>query len=175
MRLPGTYISPAETGFYYLQSRYYDPETGRFISSDGYLSTGQDILGSNMFAYCLNNPVNNHDPSGKFALTATFCGIALWKIGVAFVGLVGTFILADTIAKNSPAIPSISLPKINVKPKTDSKEKDLAPSTPKIRLKALLFTGITHQKRKIQRRAQVKIMMDYHFRPPHQDQASLQL
>ena len=126
------YYYDSETGFYYLQSRYYDPETGRFISSDGYLSTGQDILGNNMFAYCLNNPVNNHDPSGKFALTATFCGIALWKIGVAFVGIVGTFILADTIAKNPPAFPSISLPKIEVKPKSEVKDKtnDIASSKP---------------------------------------------
>jgi len=42
---------------YYLQSRYYDPEVGRFINADAYASTGQGVLGNNMFAYCLNNPV----------------------------------------------------------------------------------------------------------------------
>ena len=47
------------------------------------------------------------------------------------VGLVGTFILADTIAKNPPAFPSISLPKIEAKPKNDIKEKDIAPAIPK--------------------------------------------
>ena len=46
-----------ETGLYYLQSRYYDPATARFISSDSFASTGQGLLGNNMFAYCLNNPV----------------------------------------------------------------------------------------------------------------------
>ena len=84
-----------------------------------------------MFAYCLNNPVNMSDPTGEFAISATLGGTALWKIGVAIVGLVGTFILADTIAKNPPAFPSISLPKIESKPKSDSKEKDVAPTLPK--------------------------------------------
>ena len=65
-------IADSETGFYFLQSRYYDPETGRFISSDGYLSTGQDILGNNMFAYCENNPVNYFDPIGQWKLWNKF-------------------------------------------------------------------------------------------------------
>ena len=64
MRLPGTYISPAETGLYYLQSRYYNPEWGRFISADSYISTGQGIVGHNMFAYCGNNPVCRIDITG---------------------------------------------------------------------------------------------------------------
>ena len=46
-----------ETGWYYLQSRYYDPATCRFISADFYLSTGQGVLGHNAFAYCGNNPI----------------------------------------------------------------------------------------------------------------------
>ena len=59
------YYYDAETGFYYLQSRYYDPETGRFLNADGYVSTGQDMTGNNMFAYCGNNPVNRFDPNGQ--------------------------------------------------------------------------------------------------------------
>ena len=59
------YFYDDETGFYYLQSRYYDPEVGRFINSDGYASTGQGILGYNQFAYCLNNPVRFLDDSGS--------------------------------------------------------------------------------------------------------------
>ena len=58
------YYYDTETGFYYLQSRYYDPVTHRFINADSYASTGQGIVGTNMFAYCLNNPVNMTDPSG---------------------------------------------------------------------------------------------------------------
>ena len=65
MRLPGTYISPADLELYYLNSRYYDSNTGRFISPDKYISTGQGLLGYNMFAYCGNNPVNRIDPTGE--------------------------------------------------------------------------------------------------------------
>ena len=64
------YVYDFETGFYYLQSRYYDPEVGRFISPDGYVSTGQGFVGNNMFAYCGNDPVARKDPSGQaFILT----------------------------------------------------------------------------------------------------------
>jgi len=45
------YVYDFETGFYYLQSRYYDPTTGRFISSDVLLSTGQGVLGHNAYYY----------------------------------------------------------------------------------------------------------------------------
>ena len=53
-----------ETGFYYLQSRYYDPALGRFLNADSYASTGQGFLGYNMFAYCGNNPVLYGDWGG---------------------------------------------------------------------------------------------------------------
>ena len=59
------YYYDAELEMYYLQSRYYDPVIGRYINADGYLSTGQGLLGYNMFAYCGNNPVNRVDPEGK--------------------------------------------------------------------------------------------------------------
>ena len=52
---------------YYLQSRYYNPEWGRFINADALVSTGQGLLGNNMFAYCLNNPVLLYDPYGAVA------------------------------------------------------------------------------------------------------------
>ena len=58
------YYYDIEKGMYYLNSRYYWPKLGRFINADGYVSTGQDILGTNMFAYCLNNPVNMIDKTG---------------------------------------------------------------------------------------------------------------
>ena len=59
------YVYDTETGLYYLRSRYYDPEMGRFINEDGYTSTGQGVVGNNMFTYCGNNPVTNHDPGGN--------------------------------------------------------------------------------------------------------------
>ena len=59
------YYYDNETGFYYLQSRYYDPANRRFINADSLASTGQGILGSNMFAYVNNDPVNCIDPWGR--------------------------------------------------------------------------------------------------------------
>jgi RHS repeat-associated protein len=58
------YVYDVETGWYYLKSRYYDPEVGRFLSADALLSTGQGILGYNMYAYCLNDPVRLVDYDG---------------------------------------------------------------------------------------------------------------
>ena len=65
------YYHDSETGFYYLQSRYYDPEICRFINADSYASTGQSYLGYNTFAYCGNDPVNRTDADGEFWDTAS--------------------------------------------------------------------------------------------------------
>lgn len=59
------YYYDFETGFYYLQSHYYDPTVGRFINADGEIGANDDILSYNLFAYCSNNPVNYSDPTGQ--------------------------------------------------------------------------------------------------------------
>ena len=56
---------------YYLQSRYYNSELGRFINTDGLVGVTGELLTHNMFAYCLNNPVNMIDPSGFLCTSAT--------------------------------------------------------------------------------------------------------
>ena len=66
------YYYDSETGLYYLQSRYYDPVTARFINSDKYASTGQGILGNNMFAYCHNNPLKYRDATGESVVLIGF-------------------------------------------------------------------------------------------------------
>ena len=71
-----------ETGFYYLNSRYYNPNWGRFLNADGYVSTGTGLLGYNMFAYCNNNPVMYVDPDGDLfglILALTLLTVALAK------------------------------------------------------------------------------------------------
>ena len=68
------YYYDTETGLYYLTTRYYDPEVCRFISADVYMSTGQGVLGGNMWAYCNNNPIIYEDTVGTF-LNAILGGI----------------------------------------------------------------------------------------------------
>ena len=60
------YYYDNETDFYYLNSRYYDAEVGRFISADKFASTGQGLLGNNMFVYCGNNPIICADDGGEW-------------------------------------------------------------------------------------------------------------
>ncbi len=52
---------------YYLQSRYYSAEWGRFVNPDGLVGAPGDLLSGNMFAYCKNNPVNLWDLSGLWS------------------------------------------------------------------------------------------------------------
>ena len=68
-----SYVYDTESGLYYLQSRYYDPFTGRFLNTDDtdYISTTGTILSVNLFTYCENNPVNNADPTGYWSITIT--------------------------------------------------------------------------------------------------------
>ena len=85
------YYYDSETGFYYLQSRYYDPEIGRFINADSYASTdATGLLSTNMFAYCENDPVNKSDPTGEVA------PILVAMAGGAMVGLAEQF-MTDVI------------------------------------------------------------------------------
>ena len=68
-----SYYVDLEMGFYmyYLNSRYYMADWGRFISADSYVQTGQGVLSNNMFAYCMNNPVNYVDPYGNCPYNGT--------------------------------------------------------------------------------------------------------
>ena len=61
------YYYDIESGLYYLKSRYYSPELGRFISPDGieYLEP-DNVLGLNLYAYCYNNPIMYVDSTGHF-------------------------------------------------------------------------------------------------------------
>lgn len=66
------YIYDDETGLYYLKSRYYDPQTDRFLNEDdtAYIGATGTILSTNVFSYCENDPVNMID----------YCGFVPYKI-----------------------------------------------------------------------------------------------
>ena len=60
------YVYDDETGLYYLQSRYYDPTTCRFINADVYCDTQSGSpLSTNMCAYCENCSLMKYDENGK--------------------------------------------------------------------------------------------------------------
>ena len=54
------------TELYYLNSRYYNPEDGRFITEDTYTGEYSEPSSLHLYTYCQNNPVNNIDPTGNF-------------------------------------------------------------------------------------------------------------
>ena len=60
------YYYDTESGLYYLNSRYYDPVTGRFINLDGVMGVNHNMVTYNLFAYCGNNPVTRYDNTGLF-------------------------------------------------------------------------------------------------------------
>ena len=69
------YYYDVETGWYYLNARYYDPNVGRFLSPDTILGANGGLQGYNLFAYCNNNPVMFADPSGMcYYLTEYYPG-----------------------------------------------------------------------------------------------------
>ena len=71
------YYYDTETGFYYLQSRYYDPVTHRFINADSYATTDStDPISCNMFAYCGNNPITRRDDTGSWWHVLIAAGIS---------------------------------------------------------------------------------------------------
>ena len=125
------YYYDTETGLYYLNSRYYNPEFGRFISSDGFVSTGQGITGSNMFAYCGNNPINRYDPSGNSFLGIA-AGAVILKYLAAFAASALLLIGFNNIVNNPPASPPITIPKFEFKSESTEKaeEKDKPAAIP---------------------------------------------
>lgn len=82
-----SYYFDTETGLYYLQTRYYDPETGRFLNIDSLdYADPETINGLNLYAYCGNNPVMNTDPEGHFWFT--FLTTIIGAVVGAVVGIV---------------------------------------------------------------------------------------
>ena len=92
---------------YYLQSRYYDPEIGRFINADAFAATGQGLLGNNMFAYCGNNPVTYSDPSGH-AYQGIYSQINYNEYDHTYGGLRENFYSLSCLDNAPPRDPSLA-------------------------------------------------------------------
>ena len=102
-----SYYYDFETNLYYLNSRYYDPQIGRFINADdiSVLSEGKDFFnGLNLYAYCSNNPISNTDTSGEkwwewliIALVAVVVVVATVAITIATGGIASTMLIGAGI------------------------------------------------------------------------------
>ena len=81
------YYYDSYTGWYYLQTRYYDPEIGRFINADAsaFLGVGDAFISYNLFVYCSNNPIMGYDPMG------TWDWGKFWDVTVNVVAVIGGF------------------------------------------------------------------------------------
>ena len=133
-----SYRYDTETGLYYLNSRYYNPEWGRFLNGDNYGGQVGTILSHNIYAYCGNNPINRSDPSGLFwqelfeafrqtmqELTPVYAGaggIALADGPLPFGDIIAGVLMAGTAvgALGYSAYEVITMPKVIAKDKAEA-------------------------------------------------------
>ena len=86
------YIYDRETGFYYLQSRYYDPSVGRFLNADDVVFLGMSkTIDWNLYVYCCSNPVNCANSTGK-----------LWWFLIPVAGIALTLLTGCSSGKYAP-------------------------------------------------------------------------
>lgn len=126
------YYYDTETSLYYLNSRYYDPNVGRFLNADGSVNANGDLIGFNMFAYCGNNPVMGYDPSGTYCVRlADDMTMSLINLSFA-LACIGTGYLAWTsatgkLSRSSTSFPIADIDVIDVvKPVWRSKNREVA-------------------------------------------------
>ena len=110
------YVYDYDTGLYYLQSRYYNPEIGRFLNADdlAFLGANGTVLGYNLFAYCENNPIMGYDPSGyinwwKIARGTAMIVSGLWSLFKAATSGVLAAATSSVFAKGVCALVSAAL------------------------------------------------------------------
>ena len=128
------YYHDSELGFYYLNSRYYDPAIGRFISADGYVSTGTGLIGYNMFAYCNNDPITFADFSGESIIGALKTwGSSMWwlcaadgpvPVGEIVYGLGFVAVTAISWVAGEKIIDKTTKPNPKIKKESRAKEKE---------------------------------------------------
>ena len=103
------YFYDVETQWYYLQSRYYNPNWGRFINADIYVNANGDLLGYNMFAYCNNNPVMGYDPLGEWNWGTFFGGVDLLTVGITAIAVSATILTCGAAAPAMVAVAAVTM------------------------------------------------------------------
>ncbi|MBO5967049.1 MAG: RHS repeat-associated core domain-containing protein, partial [Clostridia bacterium] len=110
-----SYYYDRETNLYYLESRYYDPETGRFLNADnlGYMEL-ETLTGLNLYAYCINNPVMKTDPTGMWTFSINI-GVSFFFFGRGFSASVSVTFTRESVALQT----SVCSPETNSKTSND--------------------------------------------------------
>jgi RHS repeat-associated protein len=96
------YRFDTETGLYYLQSRYYDANVGRFVNADNLLILSERLLSKNLlsiYSYCSNNPINNIDTNGMFAIVIPV--VVIYGIVIFILACGAILMLNDEKTRNS--------------------------------------------------------------------------
>ena len=122
------YVYDAETELYYLNSRYYNPTWGRFINADEYLSAGENLLSTNVFAYCYCDPINLKDPNGNIAeaaliftdLSAELIASIAAALGVTVIWVVGIILIVGVVELSRSSTSSRSKSKAEILPDIDA-------------------------------------------------------
>ena len=107
-----SYRYDSEIGLYYLNSRYYDPSTGRFINADNASiidGANAHMLENNLYAYCFNNPINSQDDEGTWPnwLKKVVAAVAV----VVVVAVVAAVVVATAGAGTAAAAVAIGAAK----------------------------------------------------------------
>lgn len=93
------YYYDSETGYYYLQSRYYNPEIGRFVNADSCVFMQNNLNQTNIYIYCSNNPINSFDPFGLYTEKEQFL---LDKANSSFKSKMGYKLSGYTLVEIDP-------------------------------------------------------------------------
>ncbi|MBR3917494.1 MAG: RHS repeat-associated core domain-containing protein [Clostridia bacterium] len=125
-----SYYYDTETGLYYLNSRYYDPNTGRFINADIVITTKQGIIGYNLFSYCCNNPIQMVDNNGTNPSAGALWSSSMWWLCSAdtvlpvgdliYFGVWGILLIA-TVGTATES-PSVAIPHFRLNKKEKAEE-----------------------------------------------------
>ena len=113
------YYYDTETGFHYVQSRYYDPIVKRFINADeaSNFAANGEFLSYNLFAYCGNNPISREDSEGTDWRNVFATGITIATIGIMILAtlpfngplLAGAGVTTVTVATTANAAAATGL------------------------------------------------------------------